>query len=215
MSVGASLRAALRDLYEHSWRLVILNTAFSAVAVGASVAATYGYIELLLVLAIGPAAAALMHAAVTLQQTGELRLRDGLDGLRLHWRRGLVLGAMIAAAGWLGVLAAAFYARLGPLAWPFAVIAIYVLVLFVLWQIHVWPLAVAERTRAFRDVLRDGAVALVRRPRSTMGLAIAVLLVNAVCAIGILPALMIAGAFSFLAAAHFVLPAPPVEEATH
>jgi hypothetical protein len=214
MSVGASLRAALRDLYENSWRLVILNAAFSLVVAAASLAATYGYLQLLLLLAIGPAAAALMHAAVILQQTDELRLRDGVDGLRLHWKRGFVLGAMVAAAVGLAVLAASFYARLGPLAWPLAVVALYVLGLFALWQIHVWPLAVAERTRALRDVLRDAGLALTRRPRATVAFALAVLLVDAVCAIGILPVLTIAVAYSFLAAAHFALPAPSAEEAT-
>jgi hypothetical protein len=214
MSVGASLRAALRDLYEQSWRLVILNVAFSAVVVAAALVATYGYLQLLALLVIGPSAAALMHAAVTLQRTDELRLRDGLDGLRLHWRRGLVLGAMVGAAVGLAVLAVSFYARLGPVAWPLAVIAVYVLGLFALWQVHVWPLAVAERTRALRDVLREAALALARRPRATLGFAIAVLLVDAVSAIGILPVLTLAAAYSFLAVAHFALPAPPVEEAT-
>ncbi len=214
MSVGASLRAALGDLYRNSWRLVVLNTVFSVVAVAASLGATYGNLQLLLLLAIGPAAAALMHAAVTLQQTEELRLRDGLVGLRLHWRRGFALGALVLGAVWLAVLAASFYARLGPLAWPLAAVAVYVLGLFALWQLHVWPLAVAEQGRGLRDVLREAGLALARRPRGTIGLAVALLLVNAVCAIGIVPVLTVTVAYSFLAVAHFALPPRPVEEAT-
>ena len=53
------------------------------------------YVPMALVLLIlaGPIAAALMHCAVTLAQTEDLRLGDAFIGLRLHWRRGLLLAS--------------------------------------------------------------------------------------------------------------------------
>jgi hypothetical protein len=213
MTVRGALRAALIDLYENSWRLIVPNIVLSAVTLAAVVAATYTQPALFLLIGVGPFAAALMHCAVTVQQTDRLRMGDGLSGLRLHWRRGLALGALVAAATILGVVAISFYARRGVGALPFAVIAFYLAAMFGLWQIHVWPLAVARHGDDLVAVLREAALGLLRRPFATIALAFALLLVNAAGAIGILPVLTFTIAYSALAAAHFVLPPPP-EEAT-
>jgi hypothetical protein len=213
MSVGRALKAALRDLYENSWRLLVVNSAVSAVAIAAAVAASYAQPALLLLVLVGPAVAALMHCAVKLQQTDEVCMRDAVDGLRLHWRRGLVLWTLLAATLALAVLAIWFYARRGAATWPLAVAAFYVFALFAVWQLHVWPLAIAERGRSLRDVFGEAARGLARRPLASIALAFWLLLVNVVGAAGILPFLTLTVAYSFLAAAHFVLPpAPPVEE---
>src|SRR5205814_8805260 len=79
----------------------------------------------LLRILIGPVTAAVMHCAVTLAQTEDLRLAEGLRGFRQHWRRGLALGLALAAAVGLGALAVPFYARAGTWAWPFASVCIY------------------------------------------------------------------------------------------
>ena len=215
MTARRALAAALRHLYEESWRLVVLNVVVAAVGVAAFVVivSNYAAITLLLLVVIGPFAAALMHCAVTLQQTDRLRLSDGLVGLRLYWRRGLALGALGAGAAIFVVTAVSFWSHRGTLAWPVTVVAIYVACMFAVWQIHLWPLAVARRRTGLPDVLREAGIALVRRPFASCALALALLLVNAVGAIGILPVLTITIAYSALAAAHFVLPPPP-EEAT-
>jgi hypothetical protein len=212
MSVRGALLAALRHLYENGWRLVVPNLVLAVAVLGALLAGSYSQTALLLLVAVGPLAAALMHCAVTVQQTDRLGLGDVLVGLRLHWRLGLALGGLGAATAILAVTAVSFYARLGVLAWPFAVVAFYLAAMYVVWQIHLWPLAVAGR-RGLGDVLREAGIGLLRRPVATCGLALALLLVNAVAAIGILPVLTFTIAYSALAAAHFVLPPPP-EEAT-
>ena len=213
MTVRGALRAALIDLYENSWRLIVPNIVLSAVTLAAVAAASYSQPALLLLVGVGPFAAALMHCAVTVQQTDRLRMGDGLEGLRLHWRRGLALGALVAAATILGVVAVSFYAHSGTGALPLAVTAFYVTLMFAFWQIHVWPLAVARRRDDLLVVLRDAALGLARRPVATIAFAFTLLLVNALGAIGILPVLTFTIAYSALAAAHFVLPPPP-EEAT-
>jgi hypothetical protein len=152
-----------------------------------------------------------MHCAVVLVQTRELSLREWFVGLRLHWLRGLILAAGLIVAAYLGYVSFVFYGGRGTLAWPIVVIAIYVLFLFGVWQLFVWPLAIAERTTSFTHVLRDAGVAFLRRPRAAIMLATALFVINAVGAIGILPILTLTVAYSFLAAAHFVLP-PAREE---
>ena len=213
MTARRALRQAARDLYENSWRLILPNLLLALVAAAAFLAAVYARPALLLVVAVGPFAAALVHCAVKLQQAGELRTVDTFVGLALHWRRGLVLGCLIALAAVLTVSSISFYAQLGILAWPFVVTALYLLALFVVWQVHLWPLALRDERLPLGTILGESASAFARRPGSTFGLAAALLAVNAVAAIGVLPLLTLTIAYSALAAVRFVL-APPPEEAS-
>jgi hypothetical protein len=213
MSVGESLRAALHDFYGQSWRLLVLNTALSVAALVVVSLVLYTPLALVLVFVLGPLAAALMHCAVTVVREDELRLREALVGLGLHWRRGLALGALGIAAGALTLVAMRFYADAGPLAWPFAVLVLYLAVLFVVYQLPLWPLAIFEHDRPLRAVLGDAAIALVRRPAASVGLAVSLVLVNlAGVAAALIPFLTLTIAYSFLAAAHFALPREPVPE---
>ena len=118
----------------------------------------------MLIVFLGPLALALMHCTVTLAQTEELSLEDGLEGLRLHWKRGLALGAMTAAVLGLGAFAIAFYAGRGPFVFPLAVVVFYLLAFFALFQMWLWPLAVLERERPFGEVMRDAARGAGRAP---------------------------------------------------
>jgi hypothetical protein len=62
-------------------------------------------------------------------------------------------------------------------------------------------------------VLRDAALVVGRRPFGFAGLAVAVLLVNAIgLAAAILPFLTLTIAYSFLVAAHFALPKNPARD---
>jgi len=214
MSVRETLRAAGADFYHQSWRLFLLNSALSAFVVPVVVAGSLAPPLLVLLVLAGPLAAALMHCAVQVAQTEELRLADAVTGLRLHWRRGLALAAVLGAAIVGGTTAIPFYAGGGPLAWPLTMLAVYLLVLLGVLQLALWPLAVAERERAFGAVVREAVAAIVRRPGPWAGLALALTLVNlAGAAAALAPLLTLTIAYSFLAAAHFALPRSPTREA--
>jgi hypothetical protein len=214
MTVGDSLRAALRDFYDQSWRLLVLNTALSTAAIAIAWAALYTPVALALVIVLGPLAAALMHCAVTLVREDDLRLRDAVVGVGLHWRRGLALGLLGIAAAGLTVTAMRFYADAGPFAWPLAMLALYLALLFAVYQLPLWPLAVFERDRPLDRVLADAAIALIRRPAASVGLAVTLVLVNvAGIAAAVIPFLTLTIAYSFLAAAHFALPRQLATEA--
>jgi hypothetical protein len=212
MTMGAALKAALVDFYRQSWRLVLLNSAFSVAALVVVLATFYSPFALVLVVLLGPLALALMHCTVTLAQTEELDLEEAVDGLRLHWKRGLALGTLTAAVLGLGALAIAFYADRGPFVFPLAVVVFYLLAFFAIFQMWLWPLAVFERDRPFGEVMREAARGLVLHPAASVGLALALFAVNALAAAAaILPFLTLSIAFTFLAAAHFVLPPGPRE----
>ena len=200
MNAVASLRAALGDAYHHSVRLVLLNCAVGAVVAVAAAGAAYALPAALLVLAAGPLVAALVHCAVVVVRTGSLDWADARDGLRLHWRRGLRLGALDAAGIALGVLAIRFYSHHG--LWPVAAVSAYLLAAFCVWQFLVWTFAITGEGRPFSRAARE----LLGRPRAALGLGLALVVLNGVGAVAIIPILTLTLAYSFLAAAHFVLP---------
>lgn len=214
MSLSRALGVAAADLYHQAWRLVILNTLLGfglVLIVLASIAVRGAFI---LAVLIGPAIAAVMHCAVTLAQTEDLRLAEALRGLRRLWRRGLALGLALAAAVGLGALAVPFYAHAGTWAWPFAAVCVYLLLMFGVFQLALWPLAVFESGLPLKAVARDAAVIVARRPLGFLGLAVALLLVNILgVAAAILPFLTLTIAYSFLVSAHFALPKNPAREA--
>jgi len=186
MTVRAALRHALHDLYEQSWRLALLNTALSAVVLAVLALASYAPIALVLGIGIGPLLAALMHCAVCLVRDGELRFATAIEGVRVAVRS---------------------YGSSGAFTWPLAFVAAYLLAFFLVLQLVLWPLAVAERERPLRGLLADAGTELVRRPAASMGLALALLLINALgAAAAVLPLLTVTVAYSFVAAARFALP---------
>lgn len=208
---GHALRLALIDMYGNSWRLLPVNAALGALLVAVGVAAFAVHAALVLVVLVGPLAATLAHCAVVLVREGNLGFADIREGLRLHWRRGLAMGSGGAALVLLGVLAVRFYSR-SPVLLPFAFLTIYLLLMVGIYQVVLWVLAIAEPSRPLRASAREAAVLVARRPGSTLLLGLALLVVNvAGIAAAVLPFLTLTIAYTFLAAAHFVLPRPTPE----
>jgi hypothetical protein len=86
------------------------------------------------------------------------------------------------------------------------VLVFYLGGIFALYQLVLWPLAVRETGRPLRDVAGAAALIVVRRPVATIGLGIALLLINLVGLIAAaVPFLTITIAYSALAAARFAL----------
>jgi hypothetical protein len=200
-----ALRRALRDFYENSVRLVIVNAALGAVLVLAVLATLADPVAIVFVLAAGPVVAVLVHSAVTLVRTGNLFFADVWEGLRLHWRRGLWLGMLGSALLAFAVLALRFYA--GATLWPLAFLTLYVLAMLVIYELVLWTLAIAEPERGLFAAARDAGGFVASRPGATLFLGLALLLVNAAgIAAALMPFLTLTVAYTFLATAHFVLP---------
>lgn len=211
--VGAVLRRAVRDFYEESWRLVLLNTVISGYVLSVLAVASFAPAALVLLLGAGPLVAMLVSAAVVVVETGSLTLAESTAGLRRCFVRGLVLGALLAVVVVATVVAFRFYGAAGTVSWPLAVLVLYLAAIFALYQIPLWPLAVREPHRPLREVVAEAGIALVRRPWATLGLGLALVVVNAAgLALAILPFLTMTVAYSALAAARFVLPPRPADE---
>lgn len=211
MSPRRALGLAAGDLYRNSWRLVPVNAALGAVLVFAAFAALAVHALLVLAVLAGPLATALAHCSVTLVRTGNLALADAWEGLRLHWRRGLALGAAGLSVGFFAGFAVHFYTR-SSLGWPLAFVTLYLIVLLGIYAAVLTTVAVAEPDQPLRLVARQAAVFAAHRPGATLLLGLALLLVNfAGLAAAVMPFLTITVAYSFVAVAHFVLP-PEAQE---
>jgi hypothetical protein len=207
MSARRALRLAFADLYQNSWRLLLVNAALGAVLVFSAIAAIAVHALLILAVLAGPVATALAHCSVTLVRTGNLVVADAWEGLRLHWRRGLAFGAAGVVLGALAALAVHFYTR-SSAGWPFAFLTIYLVVLLGIYAAVIATIAVAEPGEPLRVVARQAAVLVAQRPGATVLLGLALLLVNlAGVAAAVMPFLTITIAYSFVAVAHFVVPA--------
>jgi hypothetical protein len=206
MSARRALGLAVADLYRNSWRLVPVNAALGAVLVVAAVAAVAVHALLVLAVLAGPPAAALAHCSVTLVRTGNLALADAWEGLRLHWRRGLALGAAGVALGLLAGVAVHFYTR-SSVGWPLAFVTVYLVVLLGIYAAVLTTVAVADPRLPLGLAARQAAALAARRPGATLLFGLALLLVNlAGIAAAVMPFLTITIAYSFVAVAHFVLP---------
>jgi hypothetical protein len=206
MNAGAALRLACGDLYRNSWRLIPVNAAIGVVLVFSALAAVAVHALLVLAVLAGPIALALAHCSVTLVRTGNLELADALEGLRLHWRRGLGFAAAGLALVVLGALAIHFYTR-SSVGWPFAFLTLYLVVLLGIYGALLATVAVAQPERPLQLIARQAAAVGAQRPGATLLLGLALLLVNlAGIAAAVMPFLTVTVAYSFLAVAHFVVP---------
>jgi hypothetical protein len=211
MSAGGALRAAAVDFYSQSWRLAVFNAVLSAVVLGILYLALFAHpLFSLLVILVGPVAAALMHCAVQLAQNDELRFRDALTGLRLHWLRGLALAAVALLVAWLGLIALRFY---GSDRWFLSVLVGDVLAVFAVVQLLTWPRAVHFRDRRLYRIFGDALSDFLTRPVPALGFALALVVVNLLGLVAaVMPFLTLTVAYSFLATAHFALPRGPLRE---
>jgi hypothetical protein len=209
LNVGGALRAAAVDFYHQSWRLAVFNAVSSAIVLTILYLALFvNPAFMLIVVLAGPFGASLMHCAVQLAQEDELRFRDALTGLRLHWRRGLVLAAVVLLVAWLGAIALRFY---GTEQWLFSVLVGDVLAVFAVVQLLAWPRAVHDRRRALHRIFGDALSDFLRRPVATFAFALALLAVNVLGVVAaVMPFLTLTVAYSFVAAAHFALPRGPL-----
>lgn len=204
MKVRDAMWLALRDFYANSWRLLVVNTVLGAALVASVLAALAFPLAAVLVVAVGPIVAALVHCAVTLVRTGNLELADAWTGLLLHWRRGLALASLGAAVAALGVFGIRFYTTTS--LWPLAFLALYVLVLLAIFQLVLWTVAIAVPDRSLSRVARESAALALARPGQSFVLGLALLLVNvAGIAAAVMPFLTLTIAYTFLVTARVLV----------
>jgi hypothetical protein len=213
MTVRGALRSALADTYRSSGRLLVVNTALTAVVIAVVVlVSAFPLVLFVAPVVAGPVAAALVHCIVTQVREEAFSLADALDGLRRFWKQGLVLGALSGLVLLLGVLAVVFYGSAAHRVLPLAALSAYVIAIGALIVLVTWPLAIADPENGIRHALGQAWLLAMRSPFRLIALGAALLVVNVVGAITVLPLLTLTIAYSFLATARLVLPVPTLEE---
>jgi hypothetical protein len=115
------------------------------------------------------------------------------------------------ALGVLAAFAVHFYTR-SSVGWPLAFFTLYLVVLLGIYAAVLTTVAVAEPDEPLRRLARRAATVGAQRPGATLLLGLALLLVNlAGIAAAVMPFLTITVAYSFVAVAHFALPAEAKE----
>ena len=85
-------------------------------------------------------------------------------------------------------------------------LAVYLLLALLVFQLVLWPLAVSD-PRPLRIVVEEALRTMLSRPLQALALTLALVLVNLIgVALAIVPFLTLTVAYSCLAAAHFALP---------
>ena len=212
MMVRAAMRSALGDTYRNSWRLLVVNTAVSAViAIVVLFVSAFPLVLLVAPLVAGPVIASLVYCVVTLVREEELVVADAATGLREFWRTGFALGALTGAVLLAGALAVTFYSTHHRVL-PLAVFCAYVGAVAFLVLVVAWVFAIADPEAGVAGALRESGLLAMHSPLRLFALGFVLLIVNAAGLVTVLPILTLTIAYSFLAAAHVVLPPEPTLE---
>jgi hypothetical protein len=209
-SLGVTLRAALSDLYFHSWRLVPANIVWSLVAIATLGFAVFAPIGLVGIAILAVPTAGLFRMAAAIARGESVSFWDSVAA----WRRGVAGTLALGAA--LGVTTTVLIVNLvtGILAetvlgWGFATLAFWGLVALWLLAWTVWPV-LADPWRASwpaRERIRLAGYLVLAHPVriGALGLILAIFLVASTIAIVAL--LTVSVAIAALVATRYVLPA--------
>ena len=206
------IRTAAVDLYYNLIRLVVANVFWGAsiLLIAFLASGGLGLIAFVLLIGLVPLTAGLMGMATELVRTRSLVLSDFVAAIRRRFWTHLGIGVaqlVITLVAVTNLIVGSQTAGiLGPI---LAVTAFYTLVALWILAVSTWPLLL-DPVRAedrVRRIVRVGATLILAHPVRISGLAALLAAFFAVSVVLAAALVTIAGAFGFLVAAHYVLPA--------
>lgn len=209
-SLRRALRAALSDLYFHSWRLVPANIVWSAVMIVALLASILAPIGLLLLTFLAIPTAGLFRMAARIARAEPVSFWDAASAWRHDLRSTLLVGgafvllAVVLSVNLVsGILAQSFAG------WAFATLAFWGLVAVWLIAWAAWPL-VCDPWRAtwpLRDRLRLAVLLVIAHPIRLAVLGAVLLALLIASSVAIVAILTVSVAIAAVLDARFVLAA--------
>jgi hypothetical protein len=209
-SLGGALRAALGDLYYHSWRLVPANVVWSVVAIAVVVVLLVVPAGLLAAPVLALPTAGIFRMTAHIARGEAVSFWDAIAAWRTETVAELALGAgLLVAGGILAVNLAWGFVMGTMLGWAFATLAFWGLLATWLFAWTAWPL-VADPRRArwpVRARLQLAGLLVLAHPvrLGALGLLLAIFLAASLVAIVALVTISVVVAA--LVATRFVLPA--------
>lgn len=210
MSIGGTLRQALRDVYFNSWRLAPANLVWGAGFVLFLLAGPVSVLGVLILVLLALPLAGIHRMAALIARDEPATFSDFVDGMR---RSGLQAAAFAAGAGVLvAVLTTNIVVGLqlgGPVGWFISAMALWGDVALLMLTIAFWPILVDPRREGLGLWRRAGWAGLVviGRPVRLIALTLVVLAILAISTVLFAALLVISVAFVAIVSARIVLPA--------
>lgn len=209
-SLAGSIRAALSDLYYHSWRLVPANVVWSVAALAVLVAFVVSPYGVVAVPLLAVPTAGLFRMTDRIARGEAVSFWDSVGA----WRR--ELGTTLAFGCALGLLGLVLSVNLvsgiladGIVGWAFATLAFWGLVGAWLFAWTAWPLLADPWRESWpaRERLRLAAYLLLAHPVRLAGLGLFLLVLLVASTVAIVAILTVSIAIASLIASRFILPA--------
>lgn len=209
-TIGGAIRAAARNAYYHSWRLLPANVVWAVTAIALATAILVAPPAIVLLPLLALPTAGIFRVTTRIARGESVSFWDAVDAWRTDVVRTLALGAgLVAATIVLGVNLVTGLASATAVGWGLATLAAWGLVATWLFAWTAWPVVVdpARVERSFTDKLRLAGLLVLAHPVriGALGLALAALL--AVSAAAIVALVTISVSFAALVASQFTLPA--------
>jgi hypothetical protein len=209
-SLRAAVRAALADLYYHSWRLVPANLVWAVTAVVAVIVVIFVPLGILALAVVALPTAGLFRMATRIARGRAVSFRDSLDAWHHDVVASLVLGGgllavalLLGANVWTGLVAGT------ALGWAFATLALWGLIAAWLLAWTAWPI-LTDPARArwpARERVHLAGLLVLAHPVRLGGLGIGLLVFLIASLVATVALVTVSAAVATVVAARFVLPA--------
>lgn len=209
-SIGGAIRAAGREGYYHSWRLVPANLVWSVVAIAVAALVLVTPVAIVLVPLAALPTAGLFRVTTRIVRGQAVSFWDSIDAWRTDPIATLAIGAGFAAAAVvLGFNVVSGLTSDSPLGWGLATLATWGLLAAWLLAWTVWPILVdpARAERPVADRLRLAGLLVLAHPIRLGLLGLVLGLFLAVSTLAVVALVTVSVAFSALVATELVLPA--------
>ena len=209
-TIGGAIRAAGKNAYFHSWRLLPANIVWAVVAIALAVAIVVSPLGVVLVPVLALPTAGIFRITTRIARGQAVSFWDAVDAWSSDIVRTLALGAAFTLAlAILGFNVASGLASASALGWAFATLAAWGLVATWLFAWTAWPIVVDpdRADRAFAERLRLAALLVLAHPVRIGAFAFVVAVFLAVSAVAIVALVTISVAFAALVASELILPA--------
>lgn len=209
-SPGATIRAALADLYYHSWRLVPANVVWAVTAIVVAVAVILSPLGIVAIPLVAVPTAGLFRMASRIARGRAVSFWDAADAWRHELAGTLALGAGLALlAVVLAINVVTGIATGTLLGWAFATLAFWGLAGTWLYACVAWPVLEDPARSAWpvRERLRLAALLALAHPIRLGALALGLAVFLIVSLVAIVALITVSVAVSAVVASRFVLPA--------
>ena len=209
-SIGGAIRAAGRNAYYHSWRLLPANVVWATVAIALATAVVVSPAAVLLLPLLALPTAGIFRVTTRIARGQAVSFWDSVDAWRTDVGRTLAFGAgLVLATVVLGFNVVTGLGSASALGWALATMAAWGLVATWLVAWMGWPILLdPDRIdRTFRDRLRLAALLVLAHPLRIGALGAVLALFLAVSTFAIVALATISVSFAALVASQFALPA--------